>query len=139
MSIESELEEIRESDPEGLLRPAAIVHFAEDPKKELWLKFDWDDKKAGYEHRLWQARKLIVSVRIIRPNGEEQIEFQAYVSLTSDRITGGYRSLVSVMDDSELRVECLQDAKMELHRMRGKYGHLKELAEVFAAVDKMAG
>lgn len=122
----------------GLLLPEAVVEAARDEDSPLHSRFEWDDSKAAEAHRLWQARQLIrVTVNII--GGAEEAEERVWVSLKSDRYgeTGGYRSLVKVMTDAEMRVQLLAQALDEMELFRAKYQRLKELAEVFQAMKKV--
>ena len=130
-----ELEDIRKIDHEGLLRPEAIVEYAEKNRNSiLHQSFEWDDGKAAYNYRLWQARQLIVRVTIEATEGRF---IQAYVSLTSNRIKGGYRSMVEVFMNNDTREELLMDALEELNRIKAKYRELKELEKIFAEIDKV--
>jgi|TARA_Y100000310_G_scaffold223798_1_gene225671 hypothetical protein len=135
ITIEEELAEIREK---GLLRAEDVVAYAQDEDTLLHERFEWDDTVAAHQHRLWQARQLIVEVTIVpRP---ETGPTQAYVSLTTDRNNGeggGYRTIVDVMSDEELRTTLLNDAKTEAGKWRKKYSGLKELFSVFYAIDKL--
>jgi len=135
MSYLNELELIRNKNG-GILRPEDVVEFAEDPKTALHKKFTWDNDKAAHEYRLWQARELIrVSVNILPQNNKP---FRAYVSLVDDRKNpgGGYRALVDVMVDGELREKLLEQAIKDMRGFQKKYKALKELASVFSVMDE---
>jgi len=94
----------------------------------------WDDGKAAEAFRLEQARRLIrVSVEIM-DRGGEKTPFRVFVSLSTDRIAGGYRSMVSVMGDAKNRERLLTDARDEMWRFQEKYAMLQELVEVFEAM-----
>lgn len=121
----------------GLLRPADVVEEARDKSSPLHSRFTWDDTKAASEYRLWQARELIrVSVEYL-PHKDGQREIKAFVSLITDREkeAGGYRRLISVLSDKEYREQLLNDALAEMNIFRLKYRELKELAEVFEAMN----
>ncbi len=119
----------------GMLRPADVVEFARDPGTALHSKFTWDDGEAAEQYRLWQARRVIRCSVVVIP--EKQQEYKAFVSLTPDRngITGGYRSIRSVVSNRDLREQLLEDAIREMKVFRRKYAQLKELSEVFSAMD----
>jgi len=119
----------------GVLMPAAVVKAARRESSPLHDRFTWDDSKAAQKHRLWEARQLIVTVRVIVNDSEP---FNAYISLKPDRPEGGgYRAMVEVLSDKELRAQMLGDALAELEVFRKKYKDLKELASVFAATKKV--
>jgi len=137
MAVLDELKAIEERD--GILFPKAVVDFARDPGTNLHEHFEWDDAKAGYGYRLWQARQLI-SVQVLYLNDKkgEGKEVPAFVSLTEDRVLkGGYRSMVTILSDDDLRVKMLKDAKRELVRFRQRYQDLVELSDVFREVERI--
>lgn len=129
MSYIDELRALEDAD--GMLMPERVVEFASNPDTALHSRFTWDDTEAAKAHRLWQARVLIrVVVREV-PNTNTREPIRTYVSLGSDRKDGGgYRTLVSVMEDDELRAELLAQAKAEARRWADRYRDLVELAKV---------
>lgn len=132
-----ELEALREAN-DGLLRPVDVVEFAkQNPGSALHKRFEWDDGTAAQQYRLWQARVLIkVHVVVAKPT---QQPITAYVSLDHDRkqAGGGYRSLQDVLSDNEQRAALLRQAMREAATWREKYKSLKELSDVFAAMDRV--
>lgn len=138
------LEQVRCQDPDGLLRPEAVVQAAADPASPLHSSFTWDDTEAARRYRLDQARALIRVAVTILPHHAEPV--RAYVSLTSDRSSrpernergeereaGGYRPLPAVLQDDEQRRLLLEDALADLRTLQRKYAQLSELASVFEA------
>jgi len=118
----------------GILRPEEVVAHAADPKSILHDCFEWDDDKAAQEYRLWQARQLIrVCVTVIPQKTSGEI--RAYVSLRGDREArgGGYRALVDVLKDDDLREQLMAEALDDLNTFQVKYAELQELAPVFKA------
>lgn len=61
-TIAQALKQILKAD--GTLTPNAVVKAAENPTHPLHSCFDWNDKSAAHEYRIWQARMLIKSVRV---------------------------------------------------------------------------
>lgn len=122
---------------DGLLRAEDVVEFARDPSTALHSRFEWDDAKASHEFRLIQARRLIVSVRIMPANDKPSI--QAFVSLKADRLEpgGGYRETIAVLSDDELRDQLLQQAWSDFKYFESKYHALEELAPIFKAAKKV--
>ena len=134
------LEEIRKAN-KGLLRPADIVEAATATEHPLHDRFEWDNSKAGHEHRLWQARELIqVAVTVIDADPKKEIQ-RTYVSLVSDRNTpgGGYRTVDSVLKNRKLRDEWFAQALVELREFEKKYRRLRRLRGIFEALRKLAG
>jgi hypothetical protein len=117
----------------GRLDPKHIVQWARDNRRSvLHSCFQWDDTRAAQQYRLWQARELIVSVEAVYEDGKQR---QVYVSPILSRRDGrGYRRLVDVLSDRELRDGFLSAAVAELERTCAKYEDLTELAGVRAAV-----
>lgn len=137
MSVKEELELIQQQN-DGLLRPIDIVQFAENPETALHSQFTWDDQKAGYEYRLWQAREIIrVNVEVIETRNDP-VSVRAFVSLPSDRKNpgGGYRGIRDVMADDGWRKEMLAMAAREMKRFQDQYQALSELSDVFTAMEK---
>ena len=133
-TITQELELVAEQNG-GLLRAEDVVEFARDSDTALHARFTWDDSEAARQHRIFQARNIIrANVRII-PHASEPI--RAFVSLIEDRKQegGGYRPMVQVLSDDELRARLVKQASDELRRVRRAYGHLKELATIWEAID----
>lgn len=132
-----ELEQVAQAH-DMMLKPEDVIEFARDPKTALHSRFDWNNTNAAQQWRLFQARQLIrVSIRHI--GGAIQTPIRAFVSLKSDRYQdgGGYRSMVTVLNDAERRAEMLRDALADLIAIRRKYNQLQELSQVFAAVDQL--
>lgn len=122
----------------GILQPEIVVEEAKNPKSVLHSQFEWDDVKASHEYRIWQARMLIrVAVQII-PNGNEQPQ-RVFVSLKTDRYKdgGGYRAMVDVLSDSEMREQLLQQALDDMEYFRQKYAQLTELTQIFSDMEKV--
>jgi len=119
----------------GSVLPQQVVEFAIDETTELHSYFEWDENEAAAKYRLHQARTLLrVHVRLILPNGDPE-NVRAFVSLTDDRRNrNGYRPMVSVLEDEELRRALVIDAIGELRVFERKYKALNELSAVFEAV-----
>jgi len=120
----------------GLLEPAGVVKEARSEKSPLHSWFDWDETEAAHKWRLHQARNLLRVMVTYSFSGKRKIVTRVYVSLTTDRGEGGYRTTVSVMSDPELRAQLLADALDEMKLFERKYAALQELAEVFMAMRK---
>lgn len=135
--IAARVNELQSLSKGGLLKPEAVVNHARDPSSALHACFEWDDTVAAHQHRLWQARQLIVRVTVVPAKGREPV--QAFVSLSDDRQDegGGYRATVSVMSDPARRAQLLAEAMADLDRLRAKYRGLEELAAVFQAAEEV--
>jgi hypothetical protein len=137
--IREEIERLREAN-DGHLHPEQVVDFARrNRRSSLHAEFEWDDTAAAHQFRLEQARQIIrLNIRIV-PTENGDVTVPMYVSLVSDRKSGGgYRALEDVMSDDALREELLGQALDEFNRVRRKYQTLQELAPVFTALDRVA-
>ena len=135
MSVREELERIRKQNG-GLLRPEDVLQAAKPKSSPLHGRFDWNDGTAAHNWRLEQARHIIrVFVQVI-DTGKGSAESRVFVALSSDMPGGGYRILTDVLGDDALRRTLLQDAYADMRRFTQKYSSLKELADVFDAMNK---
>jgi len=130
-----ELQKLTRAD--GLLLAEDVVASAETADSPLHSYFEWDNAKAGHQHRLQQARQLITAMVTVLPNVKRPIV--AYVSLRDDRQypQGGYRAIVDVMSNADLRASLLAEALADLSTWERKYKRLTDLAPVFEAAEQV--
>lgn len=127
----------------GLLRPAAVVEAARDESSPLHSAFEWDDTEAARLFRLDQAQRLIRSFKIkVEDDSGRTFEAPVFVNVSTDR-TGGkdsnpYRLAEDVAKCPDLLAIAESDALDQLRGLRERYGHIKKLGAVWAAID-MAG
>jgi len=133
--IRAELDAVQDAH-DGLLRMEDVVAYAKDKATELHHQFDWDDRSAGHQYRLWQARKLVAIY--VETLVEDTDPVRTYVSLSTDRGEGGYRRTREVLSDAGWREQLLEDAIRDLERIRSRYSSLTTLAKVFEALDVVA-
>lgn len=137
LTIYAELEQVRAATPDGMLRPAEVVKFAENPETQLHKRFCWDDTEAARRYRVDQARAIIRTTVTVLPRANRVTD--AYVSLDDDRAARrGYRAMADVMEDGALRRALILQALAELDRVRSRYERLAELAPVFEAAEAIA-
>lgn len=131
--IQSEFEKLMKEDPQGLLRPDALVQAAESPDHPLHSRFVWDDSEAARLYRIQQAREIIRSFTIRVP--ETKVRVRALTSLDIDRVTGGYRWTLEVVERPDLREEMIRTALHELKNIENKYRHLEELSSIWQSIE----
>ena len=144
LTISEELKIISEQNG-GFLNPVHVVEFARNPSTALHDHFEWDDSEAAEKYRLWQARAVIrMELTVIqKPEGEKEYPTRLYVSLPSDRRPKdeehgrGYREIMTVMEDDDLREQLLTEARRDMLIFRRKYNTLRELAKVIAAIGEI--
>lgn len=105
----------------GMLLVDDVLTEAKDESSPLHKHFEWDDSVAAEAHRRYQARVLIqkchITVVDVAPT-----TVRAFVSLQSDRETGGgYRLTTTVLDDDQMREELLRDIQYTIARWTKKF------------------
>lgn len=128
MTIRSELLAIK-GNKALLVAEEGVAWAAKHPRSALHRSLEWDDSVAGHKYRVWQVRALI-AITLVDAKGRRE-----YLSLTGDRVSGGYRSIEDAVRIPDLRAVMLEDALAELNRVRAKYRHLVELVRVFEEVE----
>ena len=114
-----------------------VVTEATDKASPLHDAFEWNNRKAGNEYRLSQARYLVRSIEII-PKERESAPVGAFTFLPVERdgaVFNVYTNTLDAMKDPIRRVQLLANAKKELASFRKKYSGLTELAGIIAAID----
>lgn len=118
----------------GILTPQALVDDARPVRAPTHKLFEWNDEVAGEKWRLQQASHYLRSVRTVMKSGEKEVEVRAVSTL---RDGAGYDFTHRILKDKARRPKLLQQALGELSAFRRRWEHLEELAEVFAAIDKL--
>jgi hypothetical protein len=133
------LEQIRDAD--GALAPEAVLRDAEREESPLHPCFEWDDTEAARRYRLEQARYLIRAIEVeYETRGPDQATVVAvqYVTLGGRNQTEPYQDIRTVMGDAAKRARYVAAVLRDLQAIREKHRHLRELAEVYAAIDQAA-
>jgi hypothetical protein len=133
--IGQELERLRAE--KGTLRPEDVLEAAADPASPLHVAFSWDDSEAAQKWRLTEARKLIVSVRVLNsPAGRPTT---AFVSVRTPEAGRQYMPVSEALSDEELRVRVLAEARQAIEALERRYAHLADLGDVFDRLKRAAG
>lgn len=140
--IREELEWLRSQSKDGKLTAEDIYRYGCEFESEIGNYFTekgvFDAEVAQQKYGELLARQLIVRCRIFvqHPTEEKVVRVRQFVSLPSDRITGGgYRPIADVMAKTDLRAELLASALKDLQALRARYANLMELQDVFNAID----
>lgn len=134
--VREELNRIAKRD--GILTQEAVVAEAKKKNNPLHSEFEWDDTKAGAEYRLLQAAQMIRAHVTMVDNGESKAPIRTFVSLSSDRTSGGgYRPMTEVMASEEMKRILLADAERDFKALHNKYRTLAELSSVWQEVEKV--
>lgn len=109
MSREEILKQLQAiQDSEGRITPKAIVNAARPNDSSLHGLFIWDDRLAGEQYRIDQARTLLRVVRIDIQINSKIIRATAYArdpALSSNE--QGYRSITALRADSSAAAEAV--------------------------------
>lgn len=126
--IKLALEEIRAKKPDAPLDPEQIVVIASNKDNPLHKYFEWDDKKAGHQYRVWQARKLLSEITV---DDEEGIrEYQSFYLEVQEGKKRGYWNVDTIMNDDDLRRAVLRQALRDAKAYLNKYRRYKEIFEI---------
>lgn len=134
MTLEEELLAVKGK--KELLIAEDVVKWASKHRESLIAaQLEWDDGKAAHQHRINQARQLIVSLEIKMGEGQRR-----FYSLSIDRNNkrgGGYRDINDIMRSQSLYDILMADALNELKRMQEQYERLTELKPLWRAAEKI--
>lgn len=121
-------------DQQGSLTPALVVAAATPEASPLHHRFEWDDKAAGHQYRLVQARELIRSVTVVyRETAEgEEVRTRAFVTTyqADQADSGGYVPTEQAMADPLIAALVLRAFERDLAALRRSYSHLSEYRDL---------
>jgi len=124
----------------GVLKVDDVLQEARDENSILHKHFEWDDTEAASQYRRQQARALIARCKITMVE-TSPVEIRAFVSLPTDRETGGgYRLTSEVVSDEFMKAELLRDIRMTISRWTQKL-HLinSDLADAILDLEDRVG
>jgi hypothetical protein len=127
-AVGQELERIRSE--HDTLTADLVLSVAESQDSPLHDAFEWDDSIAARKHRLDQARRLIVSVRVI--NSPVQTPVPAYVSVRSPDKGRQYLPTTEALSNDELRARVLDEIKQFSESLQRRYAYFAEAADLLA-------
>ncbi len=134
-SVGEELERIRAV--HGTLTAALVLEAAVAPENPLHQAFEWDDSAAATAHRLNQARRLIVSIRVL--NGPIQSPIPAFVSVRTPDAGRNYVPSMEALSDEQLRLRVLSEIQQFAEAMQRRYANYQAAAEVIARLRANVG
>jgi hypothetical protein len=137
--IKKELDRIQAQSKTGRLHWQDVVSAARNKTNVLHGYFDFDKERAMEAYLQQQAEDLIGRyATVIITNDGDKVRTRNYVSLSIDRQSGGgYRAIVDVLSDEDLKAQLLADAFADLAAFKERYKKLQELGEVFEAIQKV--
>ena len=96
------------------------------------MDFEWDDKKAGHEYRVSQARQLIANVKIIF---EDIGETREYVNVIVD-FSRKYVHIDQARQQPFLWKQVIDQALKEAESWKERYKKYNQLSLIVNAVEK---
>lgn len=135
MSLRDELQAIY--DQHGKLTPKLVVDAAERDRESMLfsrLHFD-DDSKAAEVGRLYLARKLIQSVKVVyreQDGSRPERSVRAFYATRADVDEFDYQfePVDRVVNDPVKLQIVLRDMEREWKALKARFGHLKEFADM---------
>lgn len=132
-------EELTHLAEQGLLKPEAVVDFAQSENTHLHKCFEWNDGRAANRYRLSQARQQISMYVMVVQSPKGPVKIRAFQSLPSDRLTGGgYRKTTDILQDDALVAELVGSAMRDLATVRERYEAVTALQPVWDAAEQVA-
>lgn len=146
VDIHEALERIEKDDPDGIIQTAAVVEAARDPESPLHREFEWDDVKAGHEHRLTQARQLITRYRI-RVIQSEPVTIDVDIVMSRDYrppqwvnavVNGrrGYVSMERAVNDPDIYRQITNSTRKVLMTYRDRLAAFDQARPIVEAMDE---
>lgn len=123
---------------DGGVAPQVVVDEARPEGAVLHPAFEWDDEVAANGYRCDQARRLVRSIRVVRPDPATQrpAKLVQFISVVRpDTLKREYVTTARVMGDQELRRQALDEAQRMVLQLRRRYAHLRGLARMFDGLD----
>ena len=117
---------------QGRLTAEELVNVSRPEDSPTHKAFEWDDAVAGELYRKEQARSYIRAI-VVLPDDEESEPQKLYYNIV--RAEPNYKSINTIMESEDDTERLLGLALAELIRAKNKYKNLKQLADVFRAID----
>jgi len=128
---------------EGGITPRRLLDVSRSETALLHSCFEWDDTKAAEAHRISQARYFIGNLVCVVTQNDEPVTTEpvrAYVNVKpQEHAKGNFKHVISALSDDGERKIVLENAKRDARIFKEKYAYLKELADVFTAIDEFIG
>lgn len=116
----------------GEVKPSDLVSAARPKASPAHKGFQWDNKRAADEYRLWQARFWIKRVTIVVEDREEQLVHISATSCdpeTTETREGSYKPISVVVQNKDEYTVALSDTLARLKSAQKAYQDLKQIAK----------
>lgn len=135
----NELERIREA--RGLTA-AAVVEESKPKDAPLHPAFEWNDKRAAHEHRLWQARQVIRCVQVVyadQPPASVYVHIQQpNEDAEADSRAGRYEPVTVVVESPDLFALALAELNAKVRAAVEAVHQLERAAKGSVDSDRLA-
>jgi hypothetical protein len=120
-----------------------LLKAAESKDNPLHGVFDWSNTSAARKWRLYQARQLIINLRVVViPDAKKpdvKIVVRAMELTTKGNEAQNFKPIDVIMSDENQRRQVLTRAREELRIWIEKYGSLKQFAKLVPVIRRYAG
>ncbi len=136
------LEDCRKKDG-GNLRLERIITDSKPHKALCHNQFEWNDAKAGHMLRMDQARYIVRSLEVVRPEMQPYREYESVNIVSESEFDSEpvkkavFRRTEDILADPDARYELLLAAIRDANAYKRKYAQLSELALLFKAIEKV--
>jgi len=113
--------------------PEEVLEIAKDEKSAIHSYFEWDDKKAAKQYRLFQARSLIKIVLI--EDSPREIPSYEYLKIESGNNLGSYFS--NNEESHSFEDLMIPSALSELKSFKERYKNHIKLVPVIDAINQL--
>jgi hypothetical protein len=120
---------------DGEVKPTSLIEMAKPKSSPVHDAFEWDNKKAGHEFRLMQARKWIRKVEIIIEDRPEQFVHVPRIirddveEVVFNSSEGYYKPISIVAQDQDEYEPALAYTLSKLNSAKQAYTDLKKAAQ----------
>jgi hypothetical protein len=123
----------------GRVHAADLVDDARPEAAPLHVCFEWDDTAAAEKYRLQQARQVLENLVVVPVEAPESPATRAFIAIPvgDSNTPHDYQPLHLVMSSEELRRKALRAALEDLNRLKVRYAELRELTEVWKALEQV--
>jgi hypothetical protein len=120
---------------DGQVSASRFVDEAKDPRSPAHELIDWNKNRAARRWQEHQARSIIHCCRLVYEDQQGDKKMcAAYLCVTTED-GRGYLPVETVMTNSDLREQALNEARRLLKGVRLRISHLDEFAAVIEAID----
>jgi hypothetical protein len=113
----------------GEVRPSILIEAAKPKTSPAHDGFEWDNKKAGNEYRLIQARNWIRRVQVVVEDRPEVMIHVPQIRVEGEEVESeGYYKPVSVLVRDEYRA-ALDETLSRLNAAKASFEHLKQASK----------